>query len=72
MELRQRQQELQVQADLEEDTMNAIMEKGLQADLESVENYLEQIDAAAQKYMQKILSESALHSPFFYGKISVV
>ena len=42
MELRQRQQELQVQTDLEEDTMNAIMEKGLQADLESVENYLEQ------------------------------
>ena len=41
MELRQRQQELQEQADLE-DTMNAIMEKGLQADLESVENYLEQ------------------------------
>ena len=42
MELRQRQQELQVQTDLEKDTMNAIMEKGLQADLESVENYLEQ------------------------------
>ena len=42
MELRQRQQDLQVQTDLEEDTMNAIMEKGLQADLESVENYLEQ------------------------------
>ena len=42
MELRQRQQELRVQTDLEEDTMNAIMEKGLQADLESVENYLEQ------------------------------
>lgn len=42
MELRQRQQELQEQADSEEDTVNVIMEKGLQADLQSVENYLEQ------------------------------